>query len=900
MRRNCGRNRTFSPPHCIPSLSPPTRSRSGSKTRLLNFLMRLRPEFEAARSTLLNRDDLRFEGLLSHLVREEIRIRTQANIDVRPSAGETIFAVAGQESAYSVNRPSFNNKPMSNDIECHFCHERGHPKKHCRQWNVCVYCKRAGHIILECRTRQRNEARAAGGGLDSSSRPERAGGGPAGRFFNPRTSRPPPGDRTAHATALAPGNGQQDIGSSSGGSVSATDIENMVNAALQRSLPTAISAAFATLNNSGNTSPWLLDSACFNHMTNASRILNNVTPVKDMSLSVANGGKLEVQGVGLMRKQNMTLPSTLYVPGLVPNLVSVGQLTEQGCSVLFAPSGCVIQDLKTGRQIGKGSKQGRVFHLDELRGSSVSSSAFRSCVSSPPLNSLSLSKPISCDSAGSLSFSTLSNNAWDLWHSRLGHPHSGGLEMMFRQSLLGKNHVNPSASHSCTSCVEAKTVNISYPSSTTVITDPFHIIHTDLWGPSPTISRRGYRYFALFIDHATRFTWVYFLRLKSELKSVATDFLKMIQTQFDRPVKIIRSDPGGEFSSAPLYEVYRSLGVLTRQSCPGISQQNGLVERKNRHVMDLTRALLLASHVPSRFWPEAVATAVRLINYQITPVLRNTSPFFALYSRHPDYSRLRVFGCLCFVLLPKRERTKLTSKTARCVFLGYSDIHKGYLCYDPVVQRVRIASTVVFFENSMFYSPGSSPSDFLPANLPPPTFADDVDDDFTPAMNPPDPPSPNLSPATSDAASSSTAATPPSPITLGSSAHSSASLHTTLDTSASSSEPHSSSQPTQPAPRRSERVTRGVPPPKFGDYLAYGVESIVVPTRYRQAKGHPLWEAAMHRELEALHASNTWTLVPRPPSSTSVVGCRWVYTVKMKPDGTVDRYKARLVAQGYT
>ncbi|CAL1368565.1 unnamed protein product [Linum trigynum] len=176
------------------------------QTRLLNFLMRLRPEFEAARSTLLNKDDLRFEGLLSHLVREEIRIRTQANIDGRPGDGETALALASQELAYSVNRPSFHNKPISNEYECHFCHERGHPKKHCRQWNVCVYCKRAGHIILECRTRQRNEARDAGGSFDSVSRSERATGGPFGRPYNHRSACPPPGDRTAYVTALAPGN----------------------------------------------------------------------------------------------------------------------------------------------------------------------------------------------------------------------------------------------------------------------------------------------------------------------------------------------------------------------------------------------------------------------------------------------------------------------------------------------------------------------------------------------------------------------------------------------------------------------------------------------------------------------------------------------------------------------
>ncbi|CAL1368567.1 unnamed protein product [Linum trigynum] len=212
----------------------------------------------------------------------------------------------------------------------------------------------------------------------------------------------------------------------------------------------------------------------------------------------------------------------------------------------------------------------------------------------------------------------------------------------------------------------------------------------------------------------------------------------------------------------------------------------------------------------------------------------------------------------------------------------------------------------------MFHSSESSSGDFFPANLPPPTFADEVDEEFFPAVDPPNPPSPDLSPDTSTASSppttalstSSIAASPSSHTTTDTSSSStpaaSPSLHTTVNTSPSSRAPNSPLHDTQPAPRRSERFTKGVPPPKFNDYLEYGVDSIAVPTHYRQAKGHPLWEAAMRRELEALHANNTWTLVPRPPSSTSVVGCRWVYTVKTKPDGTVNQYKARLVAQGFT
>ncbi|CAL1402003.1 unnamed protein product [Linum trigynum] len=309
--------------------------------------------------------------------------------------------------------------------------------------------------------------------------------------------------------------------------------------------------------------------------------------------------------------------------------------------------------------------------------------------------------------------------------------------------------------------------------------------------------------------------------------------------------------------------------------------------------------LLLDSRVPGRLWPEAAATTVCLINYQITPVLRHTCPYYALYSHHPDYSRLRIFGCLCFVLLPKRELTKLSSKTARYVFLGYSDVHKGYLCFDPVLQRMLMAATVVFFDHLMYFSHGYTSDTYPFSDQPLPVF-DHIDGDI-PTLPPDDPHTPPLhqdlppndppSPVTASSSSRTDSTSRSSPSTASS--HSSSSA-------ASSHESSPSPSPEAPPPCRSNRTTQGIPPLHFQDYFAYDVESLIVPTRYKQAKGDPKWEQAMKRELAALHENNTWILVTRPPPSTSVVGCRWVYTIKMNPDGTVDRYKARLVAQGFT
>ncbi|XP_020249283.1 uncharacterized protein LOC109826673 [Asparagus officinalis] len=125
-------------------------------------------------------------------------------------------------------------------------------------------------------------------------------------------------------------------------------------------------------------------------------------------------------------------------------------------------------------------------------------------------------------------------------------------------------------------------------------------------------------------------------------------------------------------------------GTVRQQSCPETPEQNGISERKVRHVVECARTLPLESSMPKTFWVEAVKTAVYLINRQSTPVLKNKSPFFSLYNKEPNYFDTRVFGGICFVYHSPKERDKLSSKAAKWVFIGYADHQKGYLCSDPL------------------------------------------------------------------------------------------------------------------------------------------------------------------------------------------------------------------------
>ena len=113
----------------------------------------------------------------------------------------------------------------------------------------------------------------------------------------------------------------------------------------------------------------------------------------------------------------------------------------------------------------------------------------------------------------------------------------------------------------------------------------------------------------------------------------------------------------------------QSKGIISQHSCPSTPQQNGVAERKNRHLLDVVRTLLLDSSVPPCFWCEALSTAVHLINCLPSPMLNHVSPFSKLFGHSPLYSDLRTFGCVCFVHLPTHERHKLTTQSVKCVFL---------------------------------------------------------------------------------------------------------------------------------------------------------------------------------------------------------------------------------------
>lgn len=134
-------------------------------------------------------------------------------------------------------------------------------------------------------------------------------------------------------------------------------------------------------------------------------------------------------------------------------------------------------------------------------------------------------------------------------------------------------------------------------------------------------------------------------------------------------------------------------GIHFQHSCPYIHAQNGTAERKHQHIFDMGLTLLAQASLPYSFWWEAFHTAVHLINRLPSPNTKNKSHFELLYNKQPNYKFLRVFGCACFPFLRPYNKTKLQYRSSKCIFIGYSNSHKGYKCLHPS-GRLYIADTV--------------------------------------------------------------------------------------------------------------------------------------------------------------------------------------------------------------
>jgi hypothetical protein len=170
---------------------------------------------------------------------------------------------------------------------------------------------------------------------------------------------------------------------------------------------------------------------------------------------------------------------------------------------------------------------------------------------------------------------------------------------------------------------------------------------------------------------------------------------------------MVRSDNGTEYMNRDLQNFFTENGILHETSCVGTPQQNGVAERKNKHLLEITRSLLFESKVPVNFWDSAVPFVVYLMNRMPTIANNFQTPLQAISShvRIPSVLNLppRIFSCSVYVHIQKQNRNKLESRAEKCVFLGCGQFQKGYKCYNPSTKKIYVTMDVTFLEEEAFF-----------------------------------------------------------------------------------------------------------------------------------------------------------------------------------------------------
>ncbi|KAJ1697014.1 hypothetical protein LUZ63_005526 [Rhynchospora breviuscula] len=531
--------------------------------------------------------------------------------------------------------------------------------------------------------------------------------------------------------------------------------------------------------------------------------------------------------------------------------------------------------------------------------------------------------------------------SYELWHQRMGHP-----SKQVTSLLTGNTNISEDV---CEICVRAKQTREVFPISLNKTSEPFELIHCDIWGAYRVASHSGAHYFLTIVDDFSRAVWVYLMAEKSETGDLLRFFCKMVQTQFNKSIKCIRSDNGLEFKSGPMKNFYSECGILHQTSCVATPQQNGRVERKHRHILNMARALKFQSHLPIEFWGECVLIAAFIINRTLTPSWKNKTPYEVLFDKPPLYGAVRVFGCLCYI--KSRTSDKFKSRSRKCVFVGYHFGQKGWRVYDLETNEFVVSRDVIFCENDFPFAQMGVDKTISDSSQV--TMHSYDDEAFAMELQNYDASGESTvaSGQSAGAPEQSAVASGQSAVASGQSACASgqsapeqsvgASPEQSVGASGQSAVASGQSVPEHNAGAsdqnaRSQRSRK--PPAHLQDYICYTAfchpfkaQSTTVDSSgslypiahyvncnnfsaahrnflaaatagkesryFGEAMNYKHWRDAMHAEIDALERNETWTIEDLPPKKKAI-GCKWVYRIKYNSDGSIERYKARLVVMG--
>lgn len=629
---------------------------------------------------------------------------------------------------------------------------------------------------------------------------------------------------------------------------------------------------------------WYIDSGANAHMArNRDCFTTFRSDSSSGDVTVANNSEMNVTGIGdvqvdLEQGNSVIVSNVLHVPGLATSLLSVNRLVEKGTAVLFDSYGCRMYDAKTMKIRGviqaTGTKENGIYSLDVKQGNS--NNVF--------------------DNNGTVGFSAdIKNiNSQLLWHKRLGHLGHKNMQML-KGLVNGVNYSVDEVFHPCESCVKGKHVKRPFTAGPRIerMSEKLSLVHSDLCGPMDPAGIRGELYMLTFIDDCTRKVFAFFLKSKEShvILECFRTFKARVENETGNRIKCLRTDNGNEYMGQALQRELRSSGIKHETTIPYNPEQNGLAERANRVIIERARSMLFECNLPKCYWVEACRTAVYLKNRAPARGIGNALPEERWTGHKIDLSHLRVFGCIAYGHVAKQLRKKLDATSQQYHFVGYCEDSKGYFLADPRnVGKIVKARDVVFFEDR-FKESQPSESVFRHSIILP-SFSGSSEG-VTPK------PQPEVEASVNEA--------------IDISVSSSEGLEEDSEYSVQTVESGSDSQGMEIIDHGEERryPLRHRVPKEFPDHVLFltsinsacnqPLSSYSDPQTVEEAlsSNGDGWRKAMQLEWEALTKKGVLSLVDLPEGKKPIK-CKWVFKQKVNAAGELERFRARLVAKGFS
>lgn len=623
------------------------------------------------------------------------------------------------------------------------------------------------------------------------------------------------------------------------------------------------------LQAASNDHTWLGDTGSQSHIVRDRSLFVNYTEAPGQlhgvgSCSTLGRGDVRVYFVTPSGSVPVTLQNAIHAPDMKYNLISLGRLTTAGLS--YEGKGNSLSIKHGAKVIGVGRKTGYLYRIGVKNSSSA------------------------------VALTSRVARTWYEWHCALGHLNRSQLKELVSKNLVSGMDIDTKSDQDfeCDACVQAKHTRRPFPKAAlTKYHNVGDIIYSDIWGPARTTSLQGNTYMITFTDGATRWVWTDYLKSRDEALNAFKKVEAFIKTQFQRDIKALQVDNAREYTQGAFRAYLDSRGTMIRPTAPYTPQQNGVSERLNRTIIEHARAMLIAHQLPRFLWQEAANYASYVKNRSPTRALPGKTPYQALWNTKPDLQDLQEFGVPCWVLtLPKEKPSKLEPKSQRFIFTGIREGTTGWRYYNSATRQILTSRDVIFERTKPAIEPESSEIRLEGEN------ASTVK--TTPSSAPT-----SASPSYARILGSTSPIAPSTPTRISlrdiprvdyrelHTGRSSVSRSTTQEPSQTPASP-SSSDLSDPPPSDSNLC--------FNNIESYAAISEDNPQSFAEVKNRhdwTLWKVAMDKEHKQLLDLGTYSLEDLPPDRKAV-GCRWVFTIKRDSQGNVVKYKARLVAQGFS